>query len=174
MAPITRQDKDQRKCVSGDSAGLKRKAANIHKSFVTMLASNAFYTCSESPAQGKVWRRTRPDVSDTGSWRDASKTAGAIMQDIYLQTFWVHIDNRHYKMSKRWDKNCCFAKETKLKHFFLSFLTDIFTFVSAQRLVNTSSSHDGDSNNVQFKGAFHRRKTKSPPKNVDALPRGED
>lgn len=38
-APITRQDKDQWKCASGDLAGLKRKAANIHRRFVTLMAS---------------------------------------------------------------------------------------------------------------------------------------
>lgn len=63
-APIARQDKDQWKCVSGDPRGLKRKAA---RALLQLLARATFYTCSESPAQWKLWgkKKSWPDVNAT-------------------------------------------------------------------------------------------------------------
>lgn len=70
-APITRQDKSQWKCVSGDPRSLKRKAAGA---LLQLLARATFYTCSESPTQRKLGGEKKILAwckQHCGHWQDA-------------------------------------------------------------------------------------------------------
>ena len=74
-APITRQDKDQWKCVSRDSE--KKGCKHSQELCYSTGSRSLLYVLRKAPLSEETRAKTRPDVNETGSSWDAPSSVGA-------------------------------------------------------------------------------------------------